>query len=162
MGMFVAKSGMGFVSETYRLVKEKKISPILFDLLSKMLVKNPIQRFCIQEVLAHEWFKIMDDDNDEDMALEVVEECEHNNYYLSMCSAFGSLQVTEAYNDSLVDSDYNDLLNGSTSFNDYVESMDASNARESMLDNEALYDYDDEYDEEEEVVKVSIRISELF
>jgi len=164
--MFINNLGVGFLTETRRLLKEKKISLMLYDLLSKMLVKDTVERFSISEVLAHKWFKVMNDSDDIDEILEVVEECEHSHNYLSMCSAFGSLQVTNAYpNDSLVDSDYNDLLNGSTSF---YESMDAINDRESMLNYDDLYNYDEddeEKDKEEEMVKikkVSIRISELF
>merc|ERR1712110_228058 len=63
--MFVADFGMGYLAETRRLVKEKKISPVLCDLLS------------MTEVLRHEWFKNMDEDDADDYAenlLEIVEE----------------------------------------------------------------------------------------
>ena len=158
--LFVADCGMGFLMEIRRLRKEKRASAILCDLLRKMMVKDPIERLSMSECLAHEWFKAVGDNDDgygdvldyatDRRSLEIVERCDGNNY--ASTPAFRSLIVTNAYNDSNFDSDYIDLLDGSTSFNDGLESVVPDDAGD---DN--LYDYDD--DDEEEVDEQTKRMA---
>merc|ERR1711933_632923 len=102
---------------------------------------------------------------DDANSLEVVEETEecgygaYDHHYLSLCSEFAdNVRVTDAYNDSsLVDSDHFDLLNGSISFYDEIESQFQ---RESMVQFDNLFDYveeDEDYNEGEDVQqKISI------
>jgi len=165
----------GYLTELHRLSETGAISPMLSSLLRQILVKDPVKRLDINEVLAHKCFKIDEEEDvevifitrDDANSLELVEEYGYGAYdhhYLSLCSDFvDNVRVTDAYNNdsSLVDSDHFDLLNGSISFYDEI---DAQFQRESMAQFDKLFEYVDEYDNEgeDDQQKISIGLSELF
>jgi len=170
--LYVDNFGIGYLSEVNKLRDSGKISPILASLLRKILVKDPIARLSIDEIIADKWFKqdiIENTDADADVEVifvcrdnddekfEIIEEYDGNQYPFS---AFDdSLRVSDAYNDSsLIESDYFELLNGSTSFVDELQTH-----RVSMVEIDNLYAYNHKDDMKEDTLQqISIGLSELF
>jgi len=170
--LYVDNFGIGYLSEVNRLRDSGKISPMLASLLRKILVKDPIARLSIDEIIADKWFKqdiIENTDADADVEVifvcrdnddekfEIIEEYDGNQYPFS---AFDdSLRVSDAYNDSsLIESDYFELLNGSTSFVDELQTH-----RVSMVEIDNLYAYNHKDDMKEDTLQqISIGLSELF